>query len=42
MRRVYEQSRFVTAVKYVLLSFCYVAFLALSFAGTAAYTALNL
>jgi hypothetical protein len=42
MRRVYEQGRFVTAVKYILLSFCYVAFLAMSFAGTAAYTALTL
>ena len=42
MRRVYAQSRFATALKYILLSFCYVVFLALSFAGTAAYTALTL
>ena len=42
MRRVYGQGRLITAVKYMLLSFCYVVFLALSFAGTAAYTALTL
>lgn len=42
MRRVYAQSRFATAVKYALLACCYVVFLALSFAGTAAYTALTL
>lgn len=42
MRRVYGQGRLITAVKYIFLSFCYVVFLALSFAGTAAYTALSL
>jgi hypothetical protein len=42
MRRVYGQGRLITAVKYMLLSFCYVVFLALSFAGTAVYTALTL
>lgn len=42
MRRVYGQGRLVTAVKYIVLAFCYVAFLALSFASTAAYTALTL
>ena len=42
MRRVYAQSRFITAVKYILLSFCYIVFLSLSFAGTAVYTALTL
>lgn len=42
MRRVYGQGRIVTAVKYVVLAYCYVVFLALSFAGTAVYTALTL
>jgi hypothetical protein len=42
MRRVYAQGRFLTAVKYILLSFCYIFFLSLSFAGTAVYTALTL
>ena len=42
MRRVYGQGRLVTAVKYILLSFCYVVFLALSFASTAVYTAITL
>ena len=42
MRRVYGQSRFVTAVKYIFLSFSYVVCLALSFTGMAVYTALTL
>jgi hypothetical protein len=42
MRRVYDQSIFLTSVKYVFLSFAYFFFLVLSFAGTAVYTALSL
>jgi hypothetical protein len=42
MRRVYGQGRLVTGIKYFVLSFCYVVFLALSFTGTAVYTALTL
>jgi hypothetical protein len=42
MRRVYGQGRLVTGIKYFVLSICYVVFLALSFTGTAVYTALTL
>lgn len=42
MRRVYGQGRLMTGIKYFVLANCYVVFLALSFAGTAVYTALTL
>ena len=42
MRRVYAQSWMITACKYLVLGCCYIVFLALSFTGTAIYTALSL
>ena len=42
MRKVYGQSRLVTAVKYALLVIAYLVFLLVTFLGTLAITALTL